>query len=856
MHVLKTMNSAVLSSITTLLCKCMGPSPASYVSSPLPLHADDGASDHAPQALANELQLAVASSLRLSINATSAQSKRRMPYPPGAKAGPPMQTCGLLGTPPSAHSTLQAKADKIHPLSGVVYVKSPSSGALFADSRTVTWPPRTARRITSAIYPRLSWFSLASGGMAVGINPLDVDDGKPTSSITAGPSVPVPGQVDAAIELLAMTSPRLSISQRWAHLQVLQLAIRFCVVSSMHRALLLPDIFSRILDFVEVEIPDTFYAAYCKGRWKNGSFARLARTCRTFLEPSLNALWKHQFTLAPLVKTLPEDAWDEVCTREPSPYNEPDTIFHFLTMKRPLTSSDWTRFDYYAGRIQSLGYLNYEFADGDGFWNWFMSNRTACERPVDWAIVDHLATYRRRRWLLPNLVRLRWTTHNQGYTDYLPLFLGPHLKTLAIACGPYNQWLEPSQYKPELLCSILRALPFSCPSLTGIEIEPHHDLEVVEAAGELSLAYDNLEIHSVTASMWGVMDVQYVDHLSKKPHLRKVWLGLNEDTVTSLQSLWAGNAYPFSSLSILAVDVTRLQVCTDFLSLLGRCRLFSLTVDVEFRPGATEIHSFFDTLHRCCARNTLHVCRIFQGEICELMPLSDDGLDPEDLPDPDRPVGMAELAPALHFPNLRYFILNVSAPGYFFDEDLMQMADAWPGMIALSLMGGFGSVLRSPATWKGIGYLTSHCPQLTEVNLAFDTTSDNVEEITSLPGFRPNHWMRFLDVLDSTLPDDAERFARSLFAIAPRIVRVSAAGWTEDPNGPTRVDPFIFCEHQEIIMCKLRKMYMSDVYNMDERGNRLPPVSSWKEQRLTFLMIAADDVVNYTNEWSAWSRHN
>ncbi|KAJ2993224.1 hypothetical protein NUW54_g7760 [Trametes sanguinea] len=167
----------------------------------------------------------------------------------------------------------------------------------------------------------------------------------------------------------------------------------------MHDCLLLPDIFHRILDFVELELPVDFYASHTQLWWKNRSLARLARTCRAFQEPSLNVLWKRQYTLGPLVRTLPEDAWEEEVICVPEPYNQADRKCHHLTIKRPLSLSDWRRFDYYARRIQSLGYLDFEFADQEGL-SWAFPNLTVCDRPIDVTQIFRLALYRRNRWLL------------------------------------------------------------------------------------------------------------------------------------------------------------------------------------------------------------------------------------------------------------------------------------------------------------------------------------------------------------------------------------------------------------------------------------------------------------------------
>lgn len=78
----------------------------------------------------------------------------------------------------------------------------------------------------------------------------------------------------------------------------------------MHRALLYPDVFRRVLDFLEIIPNGDFYATYQEGRDHNLYIAHLAQTCTTFLEPCLDALWRHQRTLGPLLKTLPADAYE------------------------------------------------------------------------------------------------------------------------------------------------------------------------------------------------------------------------------------------------------------------------------------------------------------------------------------------------------------------------------------------------------------------------------------------------------------------------------------------------------------------------------------------------------------------
>lgn len=46
-----------------------------------------------------------------------------------------------------------------------------------------------------------------------------------------------------------------------------------------------------------------------------GSLSSLARTSTGFMNPALNALWKHQGTIVHLLRCMPEDLWDITVTQ-------------------------------------------------------------------------------------------------------------------------------------------------------------------------------------------------------------------------------------------------------------------------------------------------------------------------------------------------------------------------------------------------------------------------------------------------------------------------------------------------------------------------------------------------------------
>ena len=82
--------------------------------------------------------------------------------------------------------------------------------------------------------------------------------------------------------------------------------------SRMHTIFSIPDVFLNILDFVNLQVhnKDPFHG-YHELCYHNPTLAALAVTCKAFMEPTLNVLWKSQRGLGPLVRTLPTDLWEE-----------------------------------------------------------------------------------------------------------------------------------------------------------------------------------------------------------------------------------------------------------------------------------------------------------------------------------------------------------------------------------------------------------------------------------------------------------------------------------------------------------------------------------------------------------------
>ncbi|KAI0359274.1 hypothetical protein OH77DRAFT_1395502 [Trametes cingulata] len=580
----------------------------------------------------------------------------------------------------------------------------------------------------------------------------------------------------------------------------------------MHRCLLLPDILQRILDILLILPRADFYGGYQQFQDKNPSLARLARTCRRFLEPCLDVLWRHQRTLAPLVRTLPADVYEETLYQEPLKPLAPR--FCAITLIRPLVQSDWSRFDYYAPRIKALGSFHNEFADEEGT-SWHMSSDYPCERLADRLTVSQLAFYRRGRWLLPNLVRLRWNVWDLWYNDHMPLFFSPSLRSLAFgfwpgAIPPHDAYACAVQY---CIAPILEGLDLLCPSLTDLEMYAVHPVHIVEAAANFALEAAELEGYVVNSTAHFPCHPSFLVHLAARPRLRKLFLHVEFPFVEDIAYYFAdaGIFHPFPSLQNLYLKAPRIELCIAILESMPECRLFSLTVEIDNRPLAVDVARLFKTIHARCAKSTLHACRTIGYA-------SGEGDEAVDRYYPDYAVDMSILRPMLQFPNMRAFRFGLPLLGWLHDEDLQAVGEAWPGLVTFAFLDHYKTPCLTPATWKGVAALICRAPILTSLRVHFDTKAIIITGPADVPGLRPNQQLRFLDISNSVLIDDPMAFAQSLFTIAPRVVSVSAVGWTSLGMEPMHCDPRTFCEEVDKVMCLLRAEKFGIEYLWDRLG--------------------------------------
>ncbi|KAI0365895.1 hypothetical protein BV20DRAFT_1056057 [Pilatotrama ljubarskyi] len=526
----------------------------------------------------------------------------------------------------------------------------------------------------------------------------------------------------------------------------------------MHFCLTVPELFERILHYVVLELPpgDPF-AGYHLPTFKDPTIAHLARTCRLFLEPSLNSLWRNQITLLPLLRTLPDDAWGEVYDSKGKWTGTDDPL-------RPLMPRDWERFDYYAQRIQALGFFNYEFEDQESrIWEWPSAAGQALSVSV--ATMSWLSQHRRKPWLLPNLRRLRWNAYDAGITRFLPIFLGPRFTSLAICFKPQLAF-DLLTYRPQDLAGVLGVLHHICPSATGLQVYQRHPSSVVGPAKEFGYNCDELRAYSVNARLHAE-DMPLLCGLASRPRLAKVFLSMDDVLLGKLDRMhWKlpcglSPLPAFSALEELWLRLPSLGPCADFIRSMHTCQLHTVILELTGLCGAPAVYAFFVALRDRCNRATLQVLRMRQISVppeAENAPVS-----------PEECVTGADLVPLLEFHNVRSFKLDLCLFGEFIWWDVESIADAWPLLVDLVLLGEWGTSVRRTISWRSIAYLLSRCQYLEVLHLAFAVGVYNMQDFTRRRDFRPNHCLRILHILDSGLPMDFSSFAFSIWIVAPRL---------------------------------------------------------------------------------------
>ncbi|KAI0330394.1 hypothetical protein GY45DRAFT_752266 [Cubamyces sp. BRFM 1775] len=501
----------------------------------------------------------------------------------------------------------------------------------------------------------------------------------------------------------------------------------------------------------------------------------LALTCRTFLEPALDQLWRRQLTLFNLAKTLPENSWEVIAEGEAGPDGRMRT---WIKVTRVLLPRDWKRFDYYAAKIKELGYDPRAPYGSDEITtvDWRKEVATA-------GFYTSACTVRLPYELVPNVKRLRWTTEetNIWIRPYVYIFLNPPLTSLVLDCHDTELDTNPDYSDATFLKYTLQAVVEQCPAFRDVDIIwPAMDRYADAVAGFLK-AMPKLRSFVVNVREW--TESMLVD-LASLRMLRRARMFLERPDFPWLAS--TAVQPPFPALEDLTLDAPVLDNCTAFLVALGSFRLRTLTVICDQRPSATVLNRFLSTLSICSTPSTLRALFMFGGGLAE--PAAPDAHT-------DSAIHTEALLPLTSFTNLRTLAIDFTAPLALDNAFPATVLSALPILEELSLGAIHGWGQRPALTYIGLAHVVALCPLLEQLRIAIDTSQ--IEQLWNSGGtmtglvVKENTRLRAIDLIDSYVAEDsststaAVTLSHNLATLFPDLERIEARypGWKAKKAG-------------------------------------------------------------------------
>ncbi|OCH96403.1 hypothetical protein OBBRIDRAFT_822380 [Obba rivulosa] len=437
------------------------------------------------------------------------------------------------------------------------------------------------------------------------------------------------------------------------------------------------------------------------------ALAALARTCRALLDPSLDVLWRHQDTFARLVWLLPEDA-----IRFVMPDAEWKHCF-MLINTRPLLPIDWSRFNFYAPRVKSVGAINWlplNSASDSPYHHTLevaQSSVLTLSESIYEAFKEHLPCP-----ILPHLQELQWVVPGILFDNfhYVQLFLTPVMKRLYLAI----EWPEDQEEYGDFLIEIIGVLPRCCPYLQELHLFNGNPF-VSEALGEIVSQLVNLR--SIAFWYMGDQLENLLDKLRELPHLRSLHLRGSEDLVVP-----AGIGKAFT-LHRLTLDCMKYGAIMDLLSFMQPGPLKYLKVEFYDIPRSDEVRDFLVSIRDSLADTLEHVD----------FSTHDDSI--ENSIDPDRPITLETLHPLLDMPKLHTLKTFTGNTWDLDDFAIKKTVDAWPLLRVLDFETGIWRLPKVMTTLDSVMYIAQNCQHLESFSLSFNAYDiPALDPVIHLPG--------------------------------------------------------------------------------------------------------------------------
>ncbi|KAJ8593610.1 hypothetical protein M405DRAFT_785777 [Rhizopogon salebrosus TDB-379] len=455
----------------------------------------------------------------------------------------------------------------------------------------------------------------------------------------------------------------------------------------------------------------------------------LALTCKSFTGPALDLLWRELDGLDPLIRCLPPSLW-KIDKQE-------------LKFQRVMTLDDWSIFRKYSCRVSSLEMTYAPRAIRVGTDIWGALDCPPFPLP-----------------LLPNLTTLRWDAPDEAF-PCIRSFVTQTLTTLIISTY-YTTFSFGPCVQPILSC-----IPALCPSVSHVEFhgdEESGDEESGDAeSGDASIALQSWS-HLISVRTGSVSNAAIL-HLSNLPSLRKLYVGLCSTPIDAdAQNLLRHPAFPaLHTLDVRCNTLAPLDTFFDTFSLAPKILCIRV---IDGWHSTEHLPASMSRISNACAHSALEHLEIVDDEF---------GINF------DASIGAAVFQPIYAFRNLRIFHFEVEPDVLLHDGTLMQMAEAWPLLEDLAILGALSTSSHQHVTPNGLVSLLQRCPRLSSIRISMDWSAvDRPDVSPNIPYGGFAHKALTCADFGSSKIRQAVGVAAFMSAIAPKLRTIT--GWDSESH--------------------------------------------------------------------------
>ncbi|KAJ7049622.1 hypothetical protein C8F01DRAFT_1181840 [Mycena amicta] len=492
----------------------------------------------------------------------------------------------------------------------------------------------------------------------------------------------------------------------------------------MHHGLRIAEILDNIFNFLRVTDSNT------------SALACLARTCRIFMDPALDALWMKQTTLNNILKCLPSECWEESIIVGNHPRRKS------IRLLRPPKAADWRVASKYHTRVRSLE-LHFE---DDNFPSSELFQALSLAFPAE--------------GIFPNLRGLNWQylldeTPYPPVFQHIRLFISPRLTKFHL------------NFRTNEELSLVLALPLPLPTLQDLSIVTY---EVYTSHPDLTAF--TLKLSAIRDLCLPSLSNETFSHLSALPKLSDLEISDTREEVGILLRPLSFDS--FAALSRLCLSRSTVNFALQWMEAVPIWRLACFHVDfIELAPKS-RISALYQSI-----ASRVSPCLVRRLAIGR----SD---DEEDMLDPplhelqEYAIGGDSLTCLFRFSNLTSVTLESPAGFIIDDAQIWNLARSWTALESLALCTGSHRQVCPTTTIDAFRAFGMHCTELHILKISVDATNVPAFEADREPRIIQTN-LRLLDVRESPI-NDSERvgsFLSGMFGALSGINTSQAWRWGE-----------------------------------------------------------------------------